>query len=157
MRSRLALALATVFGVGYAPVASGTFGTLAGVPLAWVASGWSWPAQLSLLAGLTLVAVWAAHETGRRLGVVDARQIVLDEVAGLLVTTLFFPLTPAALVVAFFLFRLFDILKPWPASYFDRKVKNGVGVVFDDLFAGVYARASLALLAWAFPALAGGG
>lgn len=157
MRQKLGLLLATVFGVGYAPVASGTWGTLVALPLAWLASGWSGGAQLALLAGVTLVGIWAAHEAGQALGVVDARQIVVDEVAGLLVTTLWLPLTVPSLVAAFVLFRLFDILKPWPASYFDRKVKNGAGVVLDDLCAGVYARATLALLAWGFPSLAAGG
>ncbi len=111
-----------------------------------------------LVLGVTLaVAVPAAHRAGRWFGVVDAKQIVIDEVAGLLVTMLGVPVSWMTLLAGFALFRLFDIAKPWPASYFDRKVKNGFGVVFDDVMAGLYARACLALAAVWWPHLFAGG
>lgn len=130
------------FGAGYFPVASGTFGTLAGLPLAWalsfVGSWWVW--SLVVIAFIA-VSVPAAHRAGKIYGIVDARYIVSDEVAGLLLTVAFLPaFTWQVAVFAFFLFRILDILKPWPASYFDRKVKNGFGVTFDDVIAGLYAR-----------------
>ncbi len=148
---RIALTLATWFGAGFSPVAPGTAGTLAALPLAWVAGGLAVGPQLLLLALLLLVAVPSAHAAGRWFGVVDARQIVIDEVAGLLVTMLGVPMSLRSLLLGFALFRLFDIVKPWPVSFFDRKVKNGFGVVFDDVMAGLYARGCLALVAGWWP------
>lgn len=152
---RLAFVLSTFFGAGLAPVAPGTFGTLASVPLAYLVGQFAAPGQIAVLLGLSVVASWAAAETGRALGVVDSGRIVIDEVAGYLVAMLLVPATWPNLLAAFVLFRFFDILKPWPASFFDRKVKNGVGVVLDDLAAGVYARAGMAALGWAFPSAFG--
>lgn len=152
---RLAFVLSTFFGAGLSPVAPGTFGTLAAVPLAYFVGQLAAPGQIAVLVGLSIVASWAAAETGRALGVVDAGRIVIDEVAGYLLAMLLVPVTWPNLLAAFVLFRFFDILKPWPASFFDRKVKNGVGVVLDDLAAGVYARAGMAALGWAFPAAFG--
>lgn len=85
-----------------------------------------------------------AQRTGRYYGVPDARQIVIDEVAGYLVTMAFVPWSWTAALAGFFLFRIADIIKPWPASYFDRTWKNGAGVVLDDLVAGLYARLAMA-------------
>lgn len=140
----LSLVIASFFGAGYAPVASGTVGTVAALPLVWavsyLATGW----QLAIALAVTLVAIWAASHAGRILGVVDAKQIVIDEVAGILVTMIAVPFTPVLAITGFVLFRVFDIFKPWPVSYFDRKVKNGAGVVLDDVVAGLYARGCLA-------------
>lgn len=153
MRSgtRLALVVSSFFGAGYAPVASGTFGTLAAMPLAWAVCSLPLAAQLPVIAAVTGLAMLTAHAAGRHYGVVDSGKIVIDEVAGLLVAMAGVPFTPAGAVAGFALFRLFDITKPWPASYFDRKVKNGAGVVMDDVVAGLFARAALALLMWQFP------
>ena len=146
---RVALTLATWFGAGFSPAAPGTAGTLAALPLAWVAGSLAIGPQLLILALLLVVAVPSAHAAGRWFGVVDARQIVIDEVAGLLVTMLGVPMSLRSLLLGFVLFRLFDIVKPWPVSFFDRKVKNGFGVVFDDVMAGLYARGCVALaFAW---------
>lgn len=136
------------FGAGYFPFASGTFGTLAGMPLAWALSlvgpWWIWTSFVVVFIAVT---VPAAHRAGKIFGVVDSRYIVSDEVAGLLLTVAFLPaFTWQVAVAAFFLFRFFDILKPWPASFFDRKVKNGFGVTFDDVVAGLYARACMEVL-----------
>lgn len=156
MPRTLTLAVASFFGAGYAPFASGTFGTLATLPVVWAMARLSWPAQLGLVLAVTAVAMVASHGAGRLLGVVDSRHIVIDEVAGFLVTMVAVPFTAANVIAGFALFRLFDIVKPWPASYFDRKVKNGAGVVMDDVMAGLYARACLALLAAWFPGVFAG-
>jgi phosphatidylglycerophosphatase A len=146
LQRSLALVIATFFGSGYAPVAPGTVGTAAALPLAWLASLLPLGGQLALLVAVTATGIWAAGIAGRTLGVVDARPIVIDEVAGTLVTLIGLPFTLPNAIAAFLLFRLFDILKPWPASYFDRKVKTGAGVVLDDVMAGLYARACMFVL-----------
>jgi phosphatidylglycerophosphatase A len=129
---------------GYVPVAPGTAGTLGAIPLWWALRGLSLP-----LYGLTLVAFialasWASHLAGRYWKVADASPIVIDEVAGYLVTMALVPWSWQAALVGFVLFRLYDVVKPWPASAFDR-MKNGFGVVMDDVVAGVFAWATLAL------------
>lgn len=131
-------------GAGYFPVASGTFGTLAALPFAFALSfvqpWWAWALAMAVFLAIT---VRAAHRAGQIYGVVDARYIVADEFAGLFVTVAFLPFTWRTAVLGFFVFRVLDILKPWPASFFDRRVKNGFGVTFDDVVAGLYARAAM--------------
>jgi len=129
-------------GAGYFPVASGTFGTLVALPFAFALSflyqpWWAWALVVVLF---TAVTVQAAHRAGQIYGIVDARYIVSDEFAGLFVTLAFLPFTWQTAVFGFFVFRVLDILKPWPASFFDRQVKNGFGVTMDDVMAGVYGR-----------------
>lgn len=138
---KLAVAWSSGFGAGYFPFASGTFGTAVALPFAWALSfvqpWWGWAL---LVAAYTAVSVAAAHRAGRLHGVVDSKLIVSDEFAGLFLTVGLLPFTWQTAVAGFFVFRLFDIVKPWPASYFDRKVHNGFGVTFDDVVAGVFAR-----------------
>jgi phosphatidylglycerophosphatase A len=130
---------------GFAPVAPGTFGTLGAVPLCW-ALGWvTWPVYAVFTVALGALGVLAAQRAGRHWGVVDASPIVIDEVVGYLVTMAFVPFSWPAALLGFLFFRLFDVLKPWPASAFDR-VKNGFGVVMDDVAAGVFAWAALQLV-----------
>ena len=142
---RLILLLASNGGLGYAPVASGTFGTLAGIPIFWLFA--RLPAPLWLLTWVTLVALscWVAEAAGRIFGVADDGRIVIDELVGYLATVALLPFSWPAALLGFFWFRLFDILKPPPASWFDRHWKNGVGVVFDDVMAGIYAAVALRL------------
>lgn len=135
--------LAFGFGSGLAPRAPGTVGTLAAVPL--------WYALIQLpfwgyaLATLCVIAVgpWLCGRASRDLGVHDHGGIVWDEFAGFLLTMLFVPPSLLALVLGFMLFRLFDILKPWPIGWLDRRVQGGTGIMLDDLLAGVYAGALL--------------
>ena len=139
---RLAVVLATVGGVGYAPVASGTVGSLVVLPFLPALAAlrvWSPAVALALVAGLTIVAVWSAGRAEEILGGHDHSCIVVDEVAGLAVAGLFLPGTWLAAVVAFFVFRLFDVVKPFPAALIDARVEGGLGVVGDDLVAGAYA------------------
>jgi phosphatidylglycerophosphatase A len=135
---------------GLSPVAPGTVGTLGAVPLGWAVSRLPPPAQAAFLAGFLWLSIAAAARAGRHWRVVDASQIVIDEVMGFLVTMAFVPFTWPAAAAGFLLFRLFDVLKPWPASYFD-SVKSGFGVVMDDVAAGVWAGLVLLLLRHLLP------
>ena len=146
--------LATWFGAGLLRPAPGTWGSFAALPFGWALAWWGgWPA---LLAGAILVfavGVWAADVHCRAVGRHDASEVVIDEVAGQWLTLL-----PAAIVAGtpslahlgagFLLFRIFDVAKPWPCSLLDRKVKGGLGVMVDDVAAGIYGAAVLALLIW---------
>ncbi len=121
---------------GFSPLAPGTVGTLGAVPLAWALSALGWPAYLSVTALLLVLGVLAAGRAGRYWGVVDASPIVIDEVVGYLLTMAFVPFSWLTALMGFVLFRLLDILKPWPVSALDR-IKSGLGVMLDDVGAGV--------------------
>jgi phosphatidylglycerophosphatase A len=134
--------------VGYVPVASGTFGSLLALPLlVWFArAGLSAGAVVALVATAGLAAMPVCGRAGRLYGQADSSRIVLDEICGMLIAGALLPLTAWNLTLAFLAFRLFDILKPFPAGHLDRNVKNGVGVVADDLVAGVYANLVVRML-----------
>lgn len=131
--------LAFGFGSGLAPIAPGTFGTLAAVPLYLAASGLSWPIYLLLVLALFAAGIWICGECERVLGVQDHSGIVWDEFVGFLVTMIAVPASWQTVIAGFLLFRLFDVWKPWPVRYFDRQVHGGLGVMLDDLLAGLYA------------------
>jgi len=138
----LAIALATVGGVGYAPIASGTFGSLVALPLlpALAALRGRTPVGYGLaVVAIAAASIWAAGRAERALGGHDHSAIVIDEVAGMVMAGMFLPGTWGAAVLAFFCFRVLDVVKPWPASVFDRRIEGGIGVVGDDLVAGIYA------------------
>jgi phosphatidylglycerophosphatase A len=130
---------------GYAPVAPGTVGTLGAIPLYLALSRLPAGGYVLATAALTALAIVAAARAGAYWQVVDASPIVIDEVVGYLVTLMLVPFSWQAVAAGFVLFRVFDVLKPWPASYFDR-VKTGFGVVMDDVAAGVWAWLVLAAL-----------
>jgi phosphatidylglycerophosphatase A len=146
---RLVLLLASNCGLGYAPLVPGTFGTLAGLPAFWLLAGLTPAGYLLVWVVLTAVAVWAAGEAGRYYGVTDDRRIVIDELAGYLVTVAFLPWSWLTAWLGFAWFRVFDILKPPPVGWIDRQCKNGFGVVFDDVAAGIYAALALRVTLWA--------
>jgi phosphatidylglycerophosphatase A len=104
----------------------------------------STPALAVLLVVVTVAGTWAAHEAERALAVKDPGAIVVDEVAGMTLSVLAVPLTPAVLVTGFVLFRIFDVVKPFPANV-SQRLPGGVGVMVDDLIAGAYALALLLL------------
>ena len=136
------LALATVGGVGCVPVAPGTAGSLIALPLLPVLAALrasSPAAYLAAVAGVVGSACWAAGRAEDILGGHDHSRIVIDEVAGLVVAGAFLPATWLAAGLAFAFFRLFDVLKPFPAGAIDAHLKGGLGVVGDDLVAGAYA------------------
>ena len=141
----------TVGGVGRVPVAPGTFGSLVALPLlpalAILRAG-SLALYLLVVFAIVALAVWSA---GRAEAMVEGRDhshIVIDEVAGMVMAGLFLPATWLAAGVAFFVFRAFDIVKPFPANVIDRRVEGGFGVVGDDLVAGAYAGLATRLLLW---------
>ncbi len=140
---KLILLLSSNAGLGYAPIASGTFGSLAGIPCFYYLSCFSWPLQLLTLVALLFLSFWACEQAGRLYGEADDGRIVIDELVGYLVTVAFLPFSWGIALLGFFWFRVFDILKPPPASWFDKRMKNGVGVTMDDVAAGVYAALAL--------------
>lgn len=137
--------LAFGFGLGLSPRAPGTVGTLAALPLILVSAAWPFWAQLALVAVVTVAGVWICGVSAARLGSHDHPGIVWDEIAGWLLTMLLVPLNPATLVAGFLLFRLFDIVKPWPIAWLDQKVAGGLGIMLDDVIAGIMAALSLYL------------
>ncbi|MFO7812859.1 MAG: phosphatidylglycerophosphatase A [Pelovirga sp.] len=137
--------LATNGGLGYAPLAPGTFGTLAGIPAFYYLSCLPGSLQFVVLVAVIALSVIICRHAGRYFGEADDSRIVIDELAGYLVTVAFLPFSWGTALLAFFWFRLFDILKPPPIGYIDRNVKNGFGVTFDDVLAGVYAAIAVRL------------
>ncbi len=139
----LALTWSSFFGSGYFPMAPGTAGTAAAIPLWWLLRAPQVPlwAYFAAALAVTLTGIAAADRAGKYYGVADSGHIVIDEVAGYLVTMAFLPREALPAIAGFFWFRLFDVLKPWPARFFDvdPRWKNGAGVVLDDIFAAVWA------------------
>ncbi len=131
--------LAFGFGSGLAPFAPGTFGTLAAVPLYLLLA----PLSLSLYLAVVVVAfvagIWICDKAGADLGVHDHGGIVWDEFVGLWIALIAAPAGWSWIVAGFLLFRLFDIWKPWPIGWADRQVSGGLGVMLDDVIAGLYA------------------
>lgn len=130
---------ATWGGTGYSPVASGTVGTVAAIPLYLVLAGLPLPVYLLTLLPFFFFSCWVAGRAESLFQEKDSGKIVIDEVVGYLVTMTGAPLSWQGVILGFLLFRFFDIVKIEPASYFDRHLKNGYGVVLDDVVAGVYA------------------
>lgn len=131
--------LALGFGSGLAPKAPGTFGTLAALPLVWLLAmlpfGWS---AAVIVAGAVL-GVYLCDVVSRDIGAEDHGAIVWDEIVGFAITLWAVPLTIQNVLIAFVLFRMLDIIKPWPIRWFDRNVHGGLGVMLDDIVAGVLA------------------
>jgi phosphatidylglycerophosphatase A len=138
--------IATFFFTGHSPVAPGTVGSLAALPLAYVLMTQGRLAMALAIAVVTALGTWAADAYCQATGRHDNQRIVIDEVAGILVTLSLVPRTPGNLLLGFLLFRLFDIWKPGPVRILDRHVKGGFGVMVDDLAAGVLAAGLLWLV-----------
>ncbi|WP_426415964.1 phosphatidylglycerophosphatase A family protein [Aestuariirhabdus sp. LZHN29] len=134
------------FGSGAAPVAPGTFGTLAAVPLYLLLQYLPLTQYLLVVVVAFVVGCWLCDITSRDIGVHDHGGIVWDEFVGLWVTMIAAPPGWIWIVVGFALFRLFDILKPWPIRWLDRRVGGGFGIMVDDLLAGVFAWVVMQLL-----------
>ena len=146
----LALALATALGVGYVPVASGTFGSAVGLALWWCLPA-SAMAQAVAIVVLFAAGSWSGSVAERHFGTTDPAQVVIDEVMGMLITLFMNPVGWMGVLAAFLLFRVFDVIKPYPANRLEH-LPGGVGVMADDAMAAVYAnialRAMLALGNW---------
>jgi phosphatidylglycerophosphatase A len=142
---KLALILSSCFGFGLIPVAQGTFGTLAGIPLAMALAHVGPMAAAYLLFFFVLLSIWTSGRSARALEKDDPAEVVIDETAGLLLTLFLLPATGFNLCLGFILFRLFDILKPFPIRRLE-KLEGGAGIVLDDLLAGVYGNVCLRLV-----------
>lgn len=129
--------------IGRVPMAPGTFGSLAGLPLAFILSTVSWSWSLAIMLAFILVAVWSAGDAARQIGAKDPGCIVIDEIAGMAVALLGMPFTPVNCLAGFILFRFFDILKPPPVRQLDRNLGGGWGIVLDDIAAGILANTVL--------------
>jgi phosphatidylglycerophosphatase A len=139
--------IAQGFGTGLSPVAPGTVGTLVAWPIAWVLDAYAGTAAwIATIAAVTLVGLWATAVTSRALGVADHRSIVIDEIAAFLLVLFFAGADIARQVLAFVLFRFFDVVKPPPIRQVDRVMKNAVGVMADDFLAAGYTLVVLALV-----------
>lgn len=148
---RLAVFLSTFFYVGYAPVAPGTVGSAAGlVVYALVAWTGSSVVEVATIVVLFALGVWAATITERYFGGIDPGPVVLDEVVGMLITLAFIPVGWSGAMVGFFLFRVMDVVKPFPAGRFER-LHGGLGVMADDAMAALYANLALRAARWALP------
>ena len=140
--------LAFGFGTGLAPFAPGTFGSLPGLLLFWLTLDFGLYVQLAIASALAISGIWICGESARRIGVHDHGGIVWDEIAGMYVTLLIAPLTWQGWAVAFVLFRVMDIVKPWPIRDLDHRIHGGVGIMLDDLVAALYALVLLAFGGW---------
>ncbi|MDH3886159.1 MAG: phosphatidylglycerophosphatase A [Desulfobacterales bacterium] len=144
-RERAVLFLATGFFIGTVPFAPGTFGSIIGLPICFLIS------RLDILIAVIctilfiLFAIWMAAVAEKALKKKDAGEIVIDEIAGLIVTFIGIPFTLKTVIVGFIIFRAFDILKPFPIGTLERKVAGGPGIVLDDVLAGLYANLILRL------------
>lgn len=135
--------LALGFGSGLAPKAPGTFGTLVALPIVWLLSLAGTPWFMLFLVLGTALGIYVCGKTAQDVGEHDHGAIVWDEVMGYTLTMLFVPVSVSTLLIGFVLFRLFDIVKPWPICWFDQRVHGGFGIMLDDLLAALPALAIL--------------
>ncbi len=137
--------LAFGFGTGLAPKAPGTVGSLPGVLLAWLTLSLTFELRVAVAVALIAAGVWICGESARRIGVHDHPGIVWDEIAGMYLVLLVTPPQIGLWALAFGLFRLFDIWKPWPIRDLDHRLAGGAGIMLDDLVAALYAAIFLGL------------
>lgn len=126
------------FGAGLAPKAPGTFGTLVGIPAVLLFAPLGVNAYLGVVVFFALLGVFLCGETGKALKKHDDPAIVWDEIVGFMMTMIAVPVSWQSLLLAFVLFRFFDIRKPWPIRWLDRNVSGGLGVMLDDIVAGLF-------------------
>lgn len=151
--TRLAILLATFGYVGYFPFAPGTAGSLAALPLYLLLRWLGFPfLELVVAAALFAGGVWASHVAEREFGRTDPGYVVIDEVVGQLVTLALIPVTWQGALLGFLFFRLFDIVKPFPAAQCER-LHGGFGIMTDDVVAGLYGNLALRLVIWLLPGL----
>jgi phosphatidylglycerophosphatase A len=149
--TRLAVFIATVGYCGYFPIAPGTVGSAAGL-VVYLLVWWTQSpvVEVSLIGLLFLAGVWAGTTAERYFGGIDPGPIVLDEVVGMLITLAFIPVGITGALAGFMLFRIFDVIKPFPAGRFER-LHGGLGVMADDAMAAVYANITLRCAMWLVP------
>jgi len=138
--------LAFGFGSGLAKKAPGTMGTLAALPMYYILIQFFTAAYLPVLLVVSVAGIWICGKAADDIGVHDHGGIVWDEIAGYLLTMYWVAFSWQNMVLGFVLFRLFDILKPWPISWLDRHVEGGFGIMVDDILAGLMAAGCLQLI-----------
>ncbi len=149
---RLGLFIATCGYLGYVPIAPGTFGSALGLAVFYaVRSTGSTGVELAVIAVLFAVGVWAGTEAEHHFGGIDPGPIVVDEVVGMLITLALLPVSPAGAFVGFLVFRVLDVIKPWPSAGFE-KLPGGLGVMADDCMAAVYGNLVMRVLIAVAPA-----
>ena len=149
---RFGVFFATCGYVGYAPVAPGTFGSAAGLAVFLaVRASESIAVELGVIAALFALGVWSASIAEQHFGGVDPGPVVMDEVVGMLITLALLDVTITGAVVGFFIFRILDIVKPWPSADFER-LHGGLGVMADDAMAAIYGNLLMRALIWLAPA-----
>lgn len=139
---------ATVFGVGYCPVAPGTVGTIAGAGFYFLMRNMPLPHYIIFVLVFIFMASWVADIAEEIFTEEDPQKVVIDEVAGFLVTMIGFQFNWILVVAGFILFRIFDIIKPFPIRQLEKRITGGFGIVLDDVLAGVYANIALRLIIW---------
>lgn len=145
-RDKIARLIATFFGSGLVPKAPGTMGTLATVPLVFLLAPLGPLFYMAFTVFLFPIGLWAAEIHEKALGRHDAKEIVIDEVLGFLITMTMLPMTWQSMLFGFVLFRVLDILKPFPIGFIDKKVQGGLGVIADDVVAGIIANIALQVI-----------
>jgi phosphatidylglycerophosphatase A len=136
----------SVFGIGYIPFASGTFGSIAGVILGYLIYLINYNLFYLLIPLLLLLGMLSSQIYQNKTGEQDSKIIVIDEVVGQLIAMMTVMDDLLLIFFSFIIFRIFDIFKPWPASYFDQQMKNGKGVMLDDVVAGIYTLITISLI-----------
>lgn len=139
---RLGVLIATSCGAGYSPVASGTAGSAVGVVLYWFMRTWALPWQAAFVLGVSLIGIWASSVAEAHFKILG--EVVIDEVAGQLLTLIATGVGLTGIITGFFLFRILDIYKPWPARQFEN-LHGGLGIMADDLMVAVYGNLILQL------------
>lgn len=149
--TRVAVLVATFGYSGYFPFAPGTIGSAAGLAV-YLLVWWSGSraVELSLIGVLFAAGVWAGTTAERYFGGIDPGPVVIDEVVGMLITLAFIPVGLSGAITGFVLFRIFDVIKPYPAGRLE-SLHGGLGVMADDAMAAVYANVALRALLWMFP------
>ncbi|MBP8040006.1 MAG: phosphatidylglycerophosphatase A [Aeromonadaceae bacterium] len=138
--------LATGFGSGLSPKAPGTAGSLAAVPFCYLLGLASLPLKATIIVVAFAIGVYACQKATDAIGIDDHGGIVWDEFVGMFITVACLPNTLAWLIAGFVVFRIFDIWKPWPIGPIDAKLKGGLGIMLDDVIAGVFALVVLKLI-----------
>lgn len=132
------MAIATGFGTGYLPKAPGTWGTLIAFPIHFLIFRLPLPIYFSILGGIFLLAVFTSGSAEKILDYADPGCVVIDEIIGMLIGLIASPANPVVWALAFVVFRFFDIVKPFPINFFDQRFHGGLGIVLDDVMAGIY-------------------
>ena len=148
---RLAFAIATVFKAGYIPIAPGTVGSIIGLLVFWLIKDYaSFTIEMFVAAALFFAGVWASTIVEQVLERHDPGVVIVDEVVGMLVALMLLPPTITVMFVAFLLFRVFDIIKPYPARWCEQ-LSRGWGIMMDDVVAGLYVNVLLHITLWIVP------